>query len=49
MFLTRNIKDYISNKFIYCMKETYYKWEAQKLKSNLFSNTLYLTIYSALF
>ena len=40
MFLTRYIYDYISNKLIYGMRDTYYKWEPQKLESNHFSNTL---------
>ena len=40
MFLTRNIKDYISDKSIYFMKDIYYKCEPQNLESNHFSNTL---------
>ena len=38
MFLTRNIKDYIRNKHINCMRDVYYKFEPQKLESNHFSN-----------
>ena len=30
----------ISNKLIYGMRDTYYKWEPQKLESNHISNTL---------
>ena len=40
MFLTRNIKDDISNKHIHCMRDIYYKCEHHKLESNHFSNTL---------
>ena len=40
MFLTRNIQDYISNKFIYGMRDTYYKREPQKHESHHLSNTL---------
>ena len=42
MFLTRNIKDYISNKNICFMKDIYYKREPQNLESNHFNNTLVL-------
>ena len=40
MFLTRNIKVYISNKHIYCMGDVYYKCEPHKLEGNNFSNIL---------
>ena len=41
MFLTRDNKDYISNKNIYFMKEIYYKCEPQNLESNHFPIPLY--------
>ena len=40
MFLTRNIKENISNKNIFFMKDIYYKCEPQNLESNQFSYTL---------
>ena len=40
MLPTRIIKDNISNKRIYCMRDIYYTCEPQKLESNNFSNTL---------
>ena len=40
MFLTSDIWDHISDKLIYCMRDTYYKWEPQKPKINHVSNTL---------
>ena len=40
MFLTHNTCEYISNKLIYCMRDTYNKWEPEKLESNHFPNTL---------
>ena len=48
MFLTRNIKDYISNKNIYFMKDIYCKCENVS-KVIIFPIPLYLTMYSALF
>ena len=49
MFLTRNIKDYISNRHNYCMRDICYKCEPHKLESNNFSYTMYLKVHSALF
>ena len=40
MFLTRNIKDYISNKHSYFMREIYYKCDTRKLEINHLSDTL---------
>ena len=40
MFLTLDIKDYISNKHIYCMRDIFYNCEPHKHESNNFSNTL---------
>ena len=40
MFLTRNIKDYISSKHIYCMTDICYKCEPHKLESNNVFNTI---------
>ena len=42
---TSNVPDSLylnifSNKLIFCMRDTYYKWEPQTLESNHFSNTL---------
>ena len=44
MFLTRNVEDYISNKLIYGMRDTYYKSEHQKHEIIIFPIPLYLTI-----
>ena len=40
MFLTRNIKDFISKKHIYCMRDICYICESHKLENNNLSNTL---------
>ena len=40
MFPTGDIKDYISNKRIYCMRDIRYKCELPKLESNTFWSIL---------
>ena len=40
MFLTRNTKDFISNKHIYCMRDICSKCELHKHESYHFPNTL---------
>ena len=40
MFLTRNIKDYISNKYIYGTRDIHYWCNLKKVESNRFYNTL---------
>ena len=40
MFLTHIIQDFISNKYIYYMRDICYKCESHKLESNNFSNYL---------
>ena len=42
MFLTRSMKDYISNEHIFFMSDIYYKCEHHKRKINHFSNTIAL-------
>ena len=49
MFLTRNIREYISNKHICWKRDMYYKCESHKLERNNFPIPLYLSGYSALF
>ena len=49
MFLTLNIKDYISNNLIYGMRDTTTNGNLKNLKVINFPIPLYLTIYSARF
>ena len=49
MFLARNIKDYISNKHIYCMRDICYKCESHKLERyTIKTNTLFCKMGIAL-